>query len=108
MATRSEWWIRFMMEFPTPVHVRRLSCAEFVASAWDLVGRKVSKRAKLEEIWEMAELTAALPHSPDSLAVETLRLTLRHFQQLTELRASDLLWLFRANHSWRTARLGMG
>jgi transposase len=88
MSTRSEWWVRFMIEFPTPAHVRRLSCAEFVAAAWDLVGRKVSKRAKLEEIWEMAERTAALPHDPDSLAVETFRMTLRHLQQLTELRAS--------------------
>lgn len=88
MATRSEWWIRFMIEFPTPTHVRRLSCTEFVAAAWDLVGRKVNKRAKLEEIWEMAEHSAALPHEPGSLAVETFRLTLRHFQQLTELRAS--------------------
>ncbi len=86
-CTRSDWWIRFMIEFPTPAHVRRLHREEFVSAAWDLVGRKVAKRAKLEEIWEMAAESAALPHLPESLAVETFRLTLRHFQHLTELRA---------------------
>ena len=86
-CTRSEWWVRFMLEFPTPQHVRQLSCEAFVQAAWNIVGRKVHKLTKLEEIWEMAEHTAALPHRPESLAVETFRMTLRHFQQLTELRA---------------------
>jgi transposase len=58
-----------------------------VDAAWDLVGRKVNKRAKLEEIWEMAGATAALPHAPNSLAVETFRITLRRYQQLNTLRA---------------------
>jgi len=86
-TSRSEWWIRFMLEFPTPEHVRRLSCEEFSKSAWDLVGRKVEKTRKLREIWEMAQDSAALPHAPDSLAVETFRISLRHFQHLTELRS---------------------
>lgn len=87
ITTRSDWWVRFMIEFPTPAHVRRLNRDDFVAAAWELVGRKVSKRAKLEEIWAMSDCSAALPHLPDSLAVETFRLTLRQFQQLSELRA---------------------
>ncbi len=86
-CTRSQWWTRFMIEFPTPAHVRLLTQDEFVAAAWDVVGRKVNKQAKLQEIWDMAASTAALPHAPDSLAVETFRMTLRHFQHLTELRA---------------------
>ena len=86
-CSRSEWWTRFMLEFPTPAHIRRLTCSEFVQEAWDLVGRKVNKQGKLEEIWAMAGHSAGLPHAPDSLAVETFCLTLKHFQQLTELRA---------------------
>ncbi len=86
-ATRSDWWVRFMLAFPTPQHVRSLGCEAFIAAAWDLVGRKVNKRARLVEIWETAARSAALPHPLESLAVETFRLTLRHFQHLTELRA---------------------
>jgi transposase len=86
-TTRNDWFVRFLLQFPTPAHVRSLSCAEFVDAAWDLVGRKVNKRAKLEEIWEMAGTTAALPHTADSLAVETFRITLRRYQELNVLRA---------------------
>ena len=87
ITTRADWWIRFMLQFPTPGHVRGLTREAFVEGAWELVGRKVNKHAKLEEIWEMAAHSAALPHAADSLAVETFRLTLRQFQQLSELRA---------------------
>jgi len=85
-TTRNEWFVRFLLKFPTPAHVRSLACADFVAAAWDVVGRKVNKRAKLEEIWEMAGATAALPHAPHSLAVETFRITLRRYQELNDLR----------------------
>jgi len=45
-STRSEWFIRFLLRFPTPAAVRALDHDSFIAEAWDLVGRKVSKRAK--------------------------------------------------------------
>lgn len=86
-TTRNEWFVRFLLQFPTPAHLRALTCAQFVEAAWDVVGRKVDKRAKLEEIWEMAGSTVALPHAPDSLAVETFRITLRRYQELNSLRA---------------------
>lgn len=87
-TTRIEWWLRFMLEFPTPAHVRRLSKEAFIKQAWELVGRKVEKTAKLTEIWQMAEHSAALPHAPDCLAVETFRVSLRQAQHLNELRRS--------------------
>lgn len=77
-----------MLEFPTPAHIRRLSRDTFIQQAWDLVGRKVDKTAKLIEIWQMAEHSAALPHAPDSLAVETFRVSLRQAQHLNELRGN--------------------
>lgn len=86
-TTRNEWFIRFLLAFPTPAHVRALSQQAFVLAAWDLVGRKVNKRAKLEEIWETASASAALPHAPDSLAVEMFRVTLQRYQELNELRS---------------------
>lgn len=86
-TTRNEWFIRFLLQFPTPAHVRSLTCNQFVKAAWQVVGRKVDKHAKLEEMWAMAGATAALPHAPDSLAVETFRVTLRRYQELNTLRA---------------------
>lgn len=85
-TTRNEWFVRFLLEFPTPYHVRALSREDFVLAAWDLVGRKVHKRATLEEIWETAGASAALPHAPESLAVEMFRVSLRRYQELNALR----------------------
>lgn len=85
-TTRNEWFVRFLLKFPTPTHVRQLSKEEFVLAAWEVVGRKVNKKAKLEEIWETAGSSAALPHKPDSLAVEMFRVTLNRYQDLNELR----------------------
>lgn len=87
-TTRIEWWLRFMLEFPTPAHVRQFSKGAFIEQAWDLVGRKVEKTAKLTEIWHMAEHSAALPHALGSLAVETFRVSLQQAQHLNELRRS--------------------
>src|SRR5690606_37378539 len=87
-TTRIEWWLRFMLEFPTPAHVRRLSKEAFIKQAWELVGRKVEKTAKLTEIWQMADHSAALPHAPDCLAVDTLRVSLRQAPPLAERRRS--------------------
>lgn len=75
-----------MIEIPTPTHVRQLSFEEFSRAAWDLVGRKVDKQNNLKEMWEIAGHSAALPHLPDSLAVETFRLTLRKYRSITSLR----------------------
>jgi transposase len=86
-TTRNNWFVSFLLKFPTPAHVRSLTCDQFVAAAWDVVGRKVNKRAKLIEIWETAGATTALPHCVDSLAVETFRITLRRYQELNALRA---------------------
>lgn len=85
-TTRIAWWLRFMIEFPTPAHVRQFNEQAFVRQAWDLVGRKVEKTTKLTEIWRMAERSAALPHALNCLAVEMFRMSLRQAQHLNELR----------------------
>jgi len=86
-TTGTEWFVRFLLQFPTAFHVRALTRSDFVQAAWDLVGRKVAKRAKLEEIWETAASTAALPHAPESMAVEMFRVQLRRYAGLNDLRA---------------------
>ncbi|WKL14389.1 IS110 family transposase [Comamonas testosteroni] len=85
-STRNEWWVKFMIEFPTPVHVRQHTCQEFIERASALVGRRVHRVAKLTEIWEACADSGALPHDPQSVAVQMFRFTLRHYQQLNELR----------------------
>ncbi len=41
--------------FPTPGHVTALSKDAFIDAAWDVVGRKVSKREVLGDIYETAK-----------------------------------------------------
>jgi len=86
-STRSEWFIRFLHRFPTPASIRSLDREAFIAEAWDLVGRKVSKRAKLEEIYTLASESIGLPISLDSLAIETYRLQLARYLALNQQRA---------------------
>jgi transposase len=85
-STRSEWFIRFLLRFPTPAAVRALDRESFIAEAWDLVGRKVSKRAKLEEIYTLAGESIGLPVALDSPAMEAFRLQLARYLQLNQQR----------------------
>lgn len=85
-STRNEWWVKFMIEFPTPAHVREHSCRAFIELASRVVGRRVHRVAKLTEIWEGCADSGALPHDPQSVAVQTFRFTLRHYQHLNDLR----------------------
>lgn len=73
-------------KFPTPTAVRALPKAEFVLAAWSGVGRKVNKRAKLEELYELAHRSIALPVAVNSVAIETFHLQLAQIRRLAELR----------------------
>lgn len=85
-STRNEWWVKFMIEFPTPAHVRQHTCQEFIELASPVVGRRVHRVAKLTEVWECCEDSGALPHDPQSVAVQTFLFTLRHYQHLNDMR----------------------
>src|SRR4051812_37570822 len=41
--SRSDWFLAFLERFPTPDGITGLTKEGFVAAAWDVVGRKVSK-----------------------------------------------------------------
>jgi transposase len=62
-----------------------------------VAGRKVDKRAKLEEIYDLAAESIGVPVALDSPAIETFRLQLSRYAQLNqqrarlELRAQELL-----------------
>jgi transposase len=85
-STRVEWFLAFLSRFPTPQAVRALSLPQFIEAAWSLTGRKINKRAKLEELYELAQSSIALPVAVDSPAIDTFRLQLAHFARLAELR----------------------
>lgn len=85
-STRSEWFIRFLQRFPTPASIRALDRNAFITEAWDLVGRKVSKQAKLEEIYTLASESIGLPVALESPAIETFRLQLARYLELSQQR----------------------
>jgi transposase len=96
-STRSAWFIRFLERFPIPAAIRALDRQTFIVEAWDVVGRKVNKRAQLEEIYDLAADSIGLPVALDSPAIATFRLQLaryaelnRHRDQLDQ-RAQELL-----------------
>lgn len=78
-------------------HIRQHTWQEFIERASALVGRRVHREAKLTEIWETTADFGALPHDLQSVAVQTFRFTLHHYQQINDLRnqleqqAQDLL-----------------
>ena len=57
-----------------------------------MVGRKVNKRAKLEEIYQLAGETIALPIAPESFAVQAFRLQLERYLSLNQLRSQLETW----------------
>ena len=85
-ATRAEWFIRFLLRFPVPASICTMTQDAFVEEAWDLVGRKVNKRAVLEELYHLAHRSTGLPIQDGSPAVEMFRVQLRRYLDLCELR----------------------
>jgi transposase len=81
-STRSEWFIRFLLRFPTPESIRMLDFETFSREAWDLIGRKVAKRAWLAETYAMAAESIGLPVSLESAAIAMFRLQLSRQVQL--------------------------
>lgn len=54
-STRSEWWINFLLHFPTPTSVTQYTEVEFWSLASPIIGRKVNKQAKLQELYAIAQ-----------------------------------------------------
>jgi hypothetical protein len=82
-TSRAEWFCRFLLKFPSPGMITQLSKPDFVAAAWDVVGRKVAKQRFLEELYEIATRSIGLPVAGDSMALQTFRLQLQRYLELT-------------------------
>ena len=85
-SNHSVWLVQLLASFPTPASITALSEAEFQTRAWNLVGRKVSKRALLAEIYAAAKQSIGVPVALDSAAVAMLRLMLEQYLALNQLR----------------------
>jgi transposase len=85
-STRSEWWINFLLHFPTPTSVTQYTEEEFCSLASPIIGRKVNKQAKLQELYATAQHSIGLPVAPESLACQTFKLQLQRYQELTSQR----------------------
>jgi transposase len=87
-TTRNEWFIRFLIRFPTPASIANLSLEEFRAAVWEPMGRRVHKSDKIAEIYRLAERSIALPIPLDSPAIATFRLQLERYLALCQARAA--------------------
>jgi transposase len=85
-STRAAWFIRFLLRFPTARSLRELDFVTFSREAWDLIGRKVAKRAWLAEAYAMAEDSIGLPVASDSAALDMFRLQLSRYLDLNSQR----------------------
>jgi transposase len=85
---RNEWFIRLLLQFPTPASIAELSVEAFRDRIWKSMGRRVHKQAKIQEIHALAVDSIALPIAVGSPAVTTFRLQLERYLQLCEARTA--------------------
>ena len=76
-SPRSDWFLAFLERYPSPHFIAAMEREAFVADAWDVVGRKVSKERLLSDIYDTATASVDLPIEPDSEAVQMFRIVLR-------------------------------
>ncbi|MEQ8784291.1 MAG: IS110 family transposase [Roseibium album] len=96
-SARSDWFLAFLEKYPTPHMITAMTEEAFIADAWRVVGRKVSKERLLSDIYATAAGSVGLPVQPDSDAVRMFRLVLAEGRSLVrqrneiEARAVELL-----------------
>jgi transposase len=84
--SRSDWFLAFLERFPTPASITAHAKQEFIESAWDVVGRKVSKARLLGDIYETARSSIGLPVAIESSAIAMFRLVVTEGRSLIRQR----------------------
>jgi transposase len=87
--SRSDWFLAFLEQFPTPASITAHSKDDFIKAAWDVIGRKVSKARLLADIYETARSSIGLPASLGSPAVAMFRIVLAEGRSL--IRQRDII-----------------
>lgn len=84
--SRSEWFFRFLHEFPIPASITALKKEEFIDTAGPLIGRKVAKYQVLSDIYETSAASIGLPIPLDSVALCMYRMVIRQMLELIRHR----------------------
>jgi len=84
--SRSDWFLAFLEKFPIPASITTMSKDDFIAVAWDVVGRKVSKNRVIADIYEISSSSIALPIALNSPAVDMFRMVLAEARGLVRQR----------------------
>lgn len=84
--SRSDWFLAFLEQFPTPASITVHAKDGFIEAAWDVVGKKVSKARLLGDIYETAQSSIGLPVAMDSSAVAMFQLVIAEGRSLIRQR----------------------
>ena len=96
-SSRSDWFFAFLEQFPSPHLISSMSKEEFIAEAWGVVGRRVSKERLLADIYATASSSVGLPVTLNSDAIAMFRMVLAEGRSLIaqrnaiEARAVEML-----------------
>jgi transposase len=106
--SRSDWFLALIERFPTPGSITSIGREAFTEQAWPLIGRKVSKARVVNDIYETACSSIALPIDEDSTAVTMFRMVIAQARTLIRQRneieriAHDAL---ATNHDYQLLRM---
>ena len=84
--SRSDWFLAFLEQFPTPSSITAHDKDAFIEAAWNVVGKKVSKARLLGDIYETACSSIGLPAATDSAAVAMFRMVIAEGRSLIRQR----------------------
>lgn len=84
--SRSQWFFAFLYRFPTPASIMALTKEDFIAAAWDIVGRKVAKARLLGDIYETARTSVGLPVPLEAPAIAMFRMVIAEALSLIRQR----------------------
>lgn len=96
-SSRTDRFLAFLEKYPSPHMIKVMNQEAFIADAWEVVGRKVSKERLLSDIYATAVSSVGLPVQSDSDAIRMFRLVLAEGRSLIrqrdeiEARAVELL-----------------
>jgi len=84
--SRSDWFLALIERFPTPSSIISIGREAFTEQAWPLIGRKVSKARVVNDIYETASASIALPIDEDSTAITMFRMVVAQARTLIQQR----------------------
>jgi transposase len=98
--SRSDWFFALLERFPTPSSITALERESFIQAAWPLVGSLVSKARLLNDVYETARSSTALPVAEESAAITMFRMVLAQARSLIRQRKQieELAHAMLVNH----------